>query len=342
MSLSAYLASYSTRLDDFLRVYFKQLKKDSASVHPHLGQYINRLEDFVSRGKRIRGALTLLGYQLAGGKGYQNIIPITAAIELLHSALLIHDDFIDNDNLRRGQPTIHKYYGKTDPHLGDSLAILLGDTGIFAVQQLFAASKFPATKIKAALYALNTSLIRTCYGQILDVTLNAASEDELNDVYTYKTGYYTFVNPLAVGIILAKATPKRLAAIEKYGLCVAQAFQHRDDILGTFGDPKITGKSNTSDILTGKKTMLYFKTLQQASGTDLEFFKKHYGKPKLTTDQLAQLRKIIQDSGALTQTQEHIQKNVEKATIVASEITSRAKYQKLLSELAVFVATRNK
>jgi geranylgeranyl diphosphate synthase, type I len=121
-----------------------------------------------------------------------------------------------------------------------------------------------------------------------------------------------------------------------------KAFQHQDDILGVFGNPKVTGKSNTSDILTAKRTMLYFKTLEKTKGNNLAFFKKHYGHNKLSTIELDQIRDIIKSSGALTETQKYINHQAEMAIKIVPTITSQPKYKHLLSQLATYVATRNK
>jgi geranylgeranyl diphosphate synthase type I len=236
---------------------------------------LKTLSDYSSGGKKVRGALTNLGYRLAGGRDSKAILEASCGIELLHDFLLIHDDIVDNDITRHGRPTVHEKYSKNrGQHFGVAKAIIVGDMGAFLGYELIAQSAFPAQRKIEALTKLNDLLLKTVYGEILDIEFDfktKVSWEDILRVRTYKTAYYTFVMPLTVGAVLGKAGKKTLEIIEKYGVPVGLAFQLADDILGVFGNPSKTGKSNESDIREGKKTLLFAKSLELSGETGKRF-----------------------------------------------------------------------
>ena len=183
------------------------------------------------------GALVKLGYEMYGGKNNSSIIPVCAAIELIHSGLLIQDDWIDGDKSRRGLVSAHIKFGAGE-------AIVIGDIAIFEAYNLIGESKI--------ITPMSKYLVNTGYGEIMDIRRGPA-----DIVHIYKTAHYSFVMPLSMGAILAGATATELKKLEDYGTNVGLAFQIRDDILNITGDPKVTGKSILSDITSKKQTHIW-------------------------------------------------------------------------------------
>lgn len=346
MSLRAYLNNYIPKAEAFSQSYFATKKKQAERVDPIAVASLDILKNYMAGGKKIRGALTVLGYQLNGGKGFKEIIPISIAVEVFHSSLLIHDDFIDHDEVRRGKPTVHKLYakGKND-HYGASMALVTADIGLFLSHQILSESKFLPEGIKRAIFEFDRLAVNTGYGELLDIAFDYKNDltwDDVKKVRIYKTAHYTFVLPLTVGAILSGADNKKLAAIERYGEPVGLAFQIQDDILGVFGDAEVMGKSTESDIREGKRTFLYLKTIELSGKKEKDYLKKYYGSSRLTPQQINKIKKIMESSGAKDFCQEFAKDLVEKGKKNIPLLSRDKKSQRILSELADYMISRDK
>ena len=207
-------------------------------------------------------------------------------MELLHAYLLIHDDFMDQDDVRRGGPTLHRALG--GDHLGQSLAILCGDLCESWAYQLFGgASPLAARTVEQVIL-----------GQMADLRAPRGREltdGEILDVQRAKTGTYTFELPLHLGATLAGAAPPLLEALSAYARPLGMAFQIADDLLGTFGSPEQTGKPNASDLREGKRTLLVARALQSATPADAARLRAGLGDPDAD---VAELRAILRRCGA--------------------------------------------
>ena len=346
MDAKSYLRNYAQGADKFLNSFFAKKKKASDKIDPRLTEILGVFQNYTAGGKKLRGALTVLGYQLAGGKEIKAILPVSCGIELLHNFLLIHDDIVDKDKIRRGKPTVHAIFSKEkEEHFGFSMAIITGDVGFFLGYELIINSKFPKDKVTKALAALNDFLLKTAYGQMLDIEFDFRKDVSWNDILkvrTYKTAYYTLVMPLTVGAILGGAENKVIKAIENYGIPVGIAFQLADDILGVFGESDKTGKSNESDIRDGKKTFLFAKALELAKGRQRHFLLKWYGSDKLDEDKIERIRKIMKDVESLNYSQEFAEKMAERGKKYISKMTKNSECQEILASLADLIIDRSK
>jgi geranylgeranyl pyrophosphate synthase len=340
-----YLKRYSIRADLLLNSFFKKQKILARKIDPDLAATLGVLQDYSQGGKKVRGALTVLGYEVCGGKNKKLILPVSVGIQLFHNFLLIHDDIIDRDLKRRGKPTIHAFYAKKKSgHFGESKAILIGDMAAFLGYQMVVSSDFPKEPKIRALKILNEFLLKTAYGQLLDIDYDfkkVVSWDEIMKVRTFKTAYYTIVMPLTIGAIFAGADNKVLSAIEKYGASVGIAYQLADDALGVFGSTTKTGKSNVSDIREGKKTFLYAKALEMGSPSQKAFLKRWYGAPGVDKRKASEIRRIIAATGSLEYSTGLAQELVNKGKKHIPQITRSEKYQKILENFADFVITRD-
>jgi len=346
MDAIKFLESYSKKADSYSKRFFSEKKRTGAKIDKLVVDSLDIFENYSSGGKKLRGALTVLGYQIAGGSSVNKILPVSLGIELLHNFLLIHDDVIDNDDTRRGKPTVHRLFSKKgNEHFGKSKAIVIGDIGAFLGYELITNVDFPKKRTGKAISTLNDLLLKTMYGEMLDVEFDRKSKVSWNDILkvrTYKTAYYTFVMPLSVGAILGGGRKSMLDSIEQYAVPVGIAFQLADDILGVFGDPKRTGKSNESDIKDGKKTFLYARSLDQSGKLDREYLTKWYGEKSLTEGRIKQIRTIMEKAGEPRYSREVAKELVEKGKGFIPKITKKTRFQSTLSSLADFVINRNR
>lgn len=346
MDVVNYLQTYGRKIDLYLTELFKEKIKEAKKIDPFLVNSLKNLENYLYGGKKIRGVLTTLGYQVAGGKDVKEIIPAAAAVELVHSGLLIHDDFIDNDEVRRGKPTIHKIYEKgMNSHYGASMATVLGDIALFLSNEIISSLPFKKENIVEAQHEFNHLLVNTGYGEMLDVAFDLKENvtwKDIEKIRIYKTAHYTFVMPLTVGAILGGASKKQIEAIKDYGEPVGLAFQLKDDVLGVFGKIELTGKSNDSDIKEGKKTFLFTKAVELANRKDNEFLDEYYGDKKAGDDQTEIIRNIIKNTGSLGYSLKTAQKKVRDGKKFIPEMTKDIKLQNVLSSLADFVVQREK
>lgn len=231
------------------------------------------LREFVlSGGKRVRPVLCYWGWRGAGGPDSDEIVSAAAALELCHAGLLIHDDIMDASELRRGLPTVHRRLERpgragAEP-FGRSAAILLGVLALAWADELLVTSGTDPSRMRDAYRCFSAMRTEVIAGQYLDILAQLSDEIDLERALTvvrYKTAKYTVERPLQIGGALAGADQALLDGYSAFGLPLGEAFQLRDDVLGVFGDPELTGKSVTDDLREGKHTVLIAQTLAGAS-----------------------------------------------------------------------------
>lgn len=346
MDAKVYLKNYAIKADCFLKNFFNKKKTSANKIDKNLEEVLDVFEKYTFGGKKVRGALTVLGYQIGGGKRLKDILQASVAIEIFHNFLLIHDDIIDKDKIRRGKETVHTHFSKKHgDDYGNSKAIVVGDIGSFLAYELMVDANFAREKKVRAMQVLNDYLLKTGYGQLLDIDYDFKKDiswDDILKVRIYKTAYYTFAMPLSVGFSLARTDNKKLKAIKNYSIYVGTAFQLMDDILGMFGDEKTTGKSSESDIKEGKKTLLFAKALELVGKKDKAYLLKWYGNKNLGKKKILRIKSIVKNSGSLDFSLMHAKKLTEKGKNYIPKITKNKKYAEVLFTLADFIIERNK
>jgi geranylgeranyl diphosphate synthase type I len=248
-------------------------------------------------GKRFRPVLVAAAFEACGGGGGgldEAVVLAGAAIELLQTYLLIHDDWMDGDDVRRGGPSVHAMlrgaYG--DVAAGDAAAILAGDYASALAQQALLAMPLPADRVVAAARAFASVQREVITGQLLDMR----GSPDVESTHDLKTGSYTVRGPLAIGAILAGASAEQRAALERFAAPLGVAFQLRDDLLGTFGDPKATGKPAGNDVRRGKRTALVAALAEDADARPL--MERAFGAANATDADVAALVARMEASGA--------------------------------------------
>lgn len=353
MEIKNYLIDCGEKIDLFLDHFFLQEKKEAEKISPIASQMMNIYREYLRGGKKARGGLVSLGYESVGGKNREAAIAAGAAVEILHSFLLIHDDWIDQDVVRRGKPTVHKQYEaffKKQSWRGDGehwaagMSVILGDAGCFLAQKILAKLPCEAELKTKAFVLLSDYLMKTAYGENLDIAYDfdtSKSYEDILKVKELKTAYYTVVMPLSLGAMLGGASEDKLKAIEEFGLPVGIAFQLRDDELGLFGDEETLGKSNMSDLIEGKKTLLILKALENLEGEEKNYLQSIWGKKEAKEEEIQKAKELILKSQALNYSQETSRNLVEQGKKAISKITDNPEDQQTLESFADFVVTRN-
>src|SRR3989344_2751151 len=331
-------------LDKFLKGWNGEVEKISPKLVSLNKQFINGCDG----GKRLRGALVKLGYEIARSKDHLGGVPSTSlratirgdllqndeskeilkpavAFEIFQTAILAHDDIIDLSPLRRGKPTIYQALG--GDHYGISQTICLGDIGFFLSQKLIAESNFPQERKVKALASFADTFVKTGLGEMLDVEIphknEGALEEDVLTIFKLKTAKYTISGPMQLGAILGGGSDQLLGKLGKFGESLGIAFQMQDDILGVFGSAEQTGKSITSDIEEGKVTLLILKALANASSKQKKILNKYYGKGKIGVREVGEIRDIFIKTGALEYSNKKAEELVADAKKIIPQLTIR-------------------
>jgi geranylgeranyl diphosphate synthase type I len=313
--------------DDTIRAFWDEtMDATKATYGDASGRALQAFADIMERGgKRIRGALATEAYRMFGGTDDEVIRRISLALEMIHAYLLITDDISDKSDLRRGGASAHKLLEKwhaegklagEQAHFGANIATLAAMTGMHEAMAIIAELPVEPERRTAALANLNRLLVVTCHGQINDLYNEATSTNDasqIEHVLLWKTAYYSFVNPLQLGAILAGAPSAALTALERFSLEAGRAFQISDDILGLFGSQDVTGKHPIDDLREGKRTLLVLRALEQASSEDAEYLNAQLGNPDVTEQDLQRCLGIIKDSGALDSVRTELASSCDKA-----------------------------
>lgn len=323
----ATLASYQQAIDRDIAVYATHVHKTTLALYgKHPTAVTDAFLDMLARGgKRLRGSLVMTGYYLLGGTDHQMIVRAATAIEMVHAHLLILDDVFDRSDLRRGKPTAHKIlesYHQSQgmhgsaAHTGTSLAINAASLGVNAAQMLIAGLQADPELRSKALGIISHAVMTTAHGQTQDYVqeaLGTATREDVEHVMEWKTAYYTILNPLCVGMVLAGADCHDTDAIRAYALHAGAAFQITDDILGVFGDEQAMGKDPLSDIREGKQTLLTTHALEYADTQAKAFLKRCLGNNELSVADFKACQKILKQSGALAFAKSEVDKHTAAA-----------------------------
>lgn len=309
MTFAAYFDRVRARLLDDLSAFAAAKGGDAARLRPWGPDALRRLVAFTRKGKLIRGGLVSLGCEMAGGRAGRAALRAGTAFELIQSGLLIHDDIIDRDPLRRGGPSVHEQYARRAPgpgaeaaHFGTSLAICAGDFAIFLAFEAMAGLPGPPGRAAAVLRLFAAEFGFVGLGQMLDIAAGASprplSRSHILDIYRYKTARYSFYLPLAAGWVLGGGPARTLPALERLGEDLGLVFQIKDDELGLFGAPRTTGKPVGNDIRQGKRTLHAAEILARSTGPDRERFLGVFGRPDASEEDIAFVRDLAGRTGA--------------------------------------------
>lgn len=343
-----------------------EISTDAADV-------LRLVRELVSGGKRVRSSFVLWGWHAVTAARpdashttgteqdpqWADAVAVATAIELFHAAALVHDDIIDQSDTRRGRPSMHRsleamhrdgeWVGEAGPW-GEHAALLVGDLLLnWADDRMLLACR-AAERGDAVHDAYRRMREEVTFGQYLDVLEEAAwirqqpgtLLDRAHTVAVYKSAKYSVEAPLALGALLAGADEAQLDALAGYGLPVGVAFQMRDDLLGVFGDPEVTGKPAGDDLREGKRTVLIEIARQRLSSGVRTMLDELLGDAELDQRQIA----ILQDAIQRSQAPERLEALIDRAVGEALESLHEAEFSRSavleLERLADTVANRDR
>ena len=309
------------------------------AMGPELAAVQAMAAELLAGGKRLRPAFFVWGLVAAGGRPAEaDLAPLldaAASFDLLHASALVHDDVMDSSDLRRGQPAAHRRFEALharvgwlgdSPAFGRAGAILLGDLLIMWSAQLLGEARLHEEALARALPLVDRMRTEVTCGQYLDMVVQAqplprwlpevAGRIELagaladaSRVTEHKTARYTVVRPVQAGAAVGGADALLSAQLQAYGSPLGRAFQFRDDLLGVFGDPGVTGKPAGDDLREGKRTVLVAQAYARTDAAGRRLLVDLLGDPDLGSDGVARLQDVITASGATAEVE---------ATITAS------------------------
>ncbi len=348
-----YYKKEKKKLDQKLSFYNEKLIIEE---NPYIQKNLTYFKELNSDGKLVRGTLVNLGYSLE--KENQEVSDdLALAYEIFQTAILVHDDIIDKDEIRRNKKTIHfQNYEEYKSHLSEkeamdvsnAIALCMGDYGLYSANKTISDSYQDNPNLGKVLSYFNDIVLKTIKGELLDVILPTKSkEGEMNpelleksiiDIYRYKTAYYTIIGPIVCGMLLAGSSPEKIKDIEKFGEEVGIAFQIQDDILGIYSTE--TGKVKGSDIKEFKQTILYSNILKT---TYKEEFLKYYGTESLTEEVIQKIQDILMQSNVDQLALDEMNKRYDNSLKILEDI-SWIDYEKkeLLKGFIEYLRMRNK
>jgi geranylgeranyl diphosphate synthase type I len=306
--ITAFLTQIKQRVDAHLATYFERKRQRAEGLSAPSVELVDALCDFTMRGgKRTRPAVLVAGHMaVSEHTNLEALLDPCASLELLQTYLLVHDDWMDQDDERRGGVALHKLFAERrgDRHMGAALAILAGDLGNGFAIELLAGAAMPEARRPAALRVFWEMQQDVVWGQALDLI----AYRDVALIQRLKTGSYSVKGPLLLGAVIGGATAQQREALERYADPVGQAFQGRDDLLGTFGDPEKTGKPAGNDLRAGKRTALIEEAEKRLAGAEYAPIQAVLGKADASDEAVRAAMQLLESSGARAAVEERVER----------------------------------
>lgn len=321
----------------------KQIEKNVKIVNKYLNSKLkgnpNKLYDaaghlIVHGGKRLRPYMVIRSCQILRGKG-SNAMPAASAVEMVHNFTLVHDDIMDNDEMRHGVPTVHKKFGMP-------IAILAGDVLFSKAFQIISESKLSSNATIKLVSRLSKACVDVCEGQLLDIKMaeerKIPTQTEYITMISKKTAALFDVS-CAMGAICATNKSNDISNLSSFGRNLGIAFQITDDLIGVMGDPKVTKKPVGNDLREGKKSLPILMAIKLAKNKDKKTILKVFGNSKATRNDLNKAVEVIRSLGIDENVRKQALKYAEKAEKSLAKYSGSAKTE--LIALLGFVVKRS-
>ncbi|MGH3835674.1 MAG: polyprenyl synthetase family protein [Pseudonocardiaceae bacterium] len=344
-----------------LAAFLKAKRDEATQIDPQFVAAVDSLSDFVlGGGKRLRPTFAWWGWRGAGGcptdPQARAVLRAVSSLELIQACALVHDDLMDDSTTRRGAPTVHVDFAArhraagwlgTPERFGAATAILLGDIALAWADDMLRGADLWPDQLSRALSVWQAMRTEVLAGQYLDM-LTQARGDETPEtalqIDRYKTAAYTVERPLHLGAAIAGAGPALVDAYRHFGADIGIAFQLRDDLLGMFGDPAITGKPAGDDLREGKRTLLLAYALRTADGQGhtaaANLLRGAIGDPQVDAEAVTEIRELLIELGAVAEVERRITEltNSALASLCAADLAEPAGAR--LTELAAQATRR--
>jgi geranylgeranyl diphosphate synthase type I len=288
----------------------------------------------INGGKRLRPYMVIKSCQILGGKT-SKAMPAASAVEMVHNFTLVHDDIMDNDEMRHGVPTVHKKFGMP-------VAILAGDVLFSKAFQIISNSKLSGNAMTQLISRLATACVEVCEGQIMDIKMAEGKKIPSQSEYIKMIGKKTaalFDVSCAMGAICATNKTTDVVNLSSFGNNLGIAFQITDDLIGVMGDPKITKKPVGNDLREGKKSLPILMAIKSAKGKNKTIILKAFGNQKASKSDVKKAVDVIRALGIEENVRSQALKYAERAEKSLSRYSGASKNE--LVELLDFVVKRS-
>jgi len=321
----------------------KQIENNAKIVNKYLNSKLKgnpkKLYDaaghlIVNGGKRLRPYMVIRSCQILGGKSSTAMIA-ASAVEMVHNFTLVHDDIMDNDEMRHGVPTVHKKFGMP-------IAILAGDVLFSKAFQIISESKLSPNANTHLISRLAKACVDVCEGQLLDIKMADEKRIPTEAEYIAMIGKKTaalFDVSCAMGAICATNKPKDISNLSDFGRNLGIAFQITDDLIGVMGDPKVTKKPVGNDLREGKKSLPILMAIKLAKGNEKKTILKAFGNSKISKKDLNKAVEVIRSLGIEEKVRNQALKYAEKSEKSLIKYKGTAKME--LTALLDFVVKRS-
>jgi geranylgeranyl diphosphate synthase type I len=309
---------------------------------------IGQIADYtVQGGKRIRPILVVCGHNLFKEPDPE-VYKASISIELTQSFFLIHDDIMDQSDLRRGKPSLHKvlekdFVGMREARrMGENIAIVAGDLAMTYAYEALSETNFNDKIKNKAMKELISITKITGYGEGIDMLTTAGVKLKMNDLirlHLWKTAKYTLEGPLLLGATLA-GYDGPTAAISAYGCLTGLAFQLHDDIIGLFGKEEEIGKPVKSDVNEGKQTLLMIKAMEYSSREESQFIEDILKRGNVSDAEFEKIKKIVEKSGSYDYSRRLIEKFILSGKQYVKTINGDNNTKDFLLWLSEYLVTR--
>jgi geranylgeranyl diphosphate synthase, type I len=334
------------RLDAFIATQAEELSELGEQLAP----LVSATKRAVTGGKRLRPSFCYWGWRSAGGPADDDrILTAASALELLHASALVHDDVMDESATRRGEPAAHRRFAhwhgdqgwKGRPRqFGVGAAILLGDLLLSWSDQMLRSSGLDTTDALPYFDLMRSEVVAGQYLDLVAQNNGTVSVPEAMRVVRYKSAKYTIERPLHLGAALAGADKALIDDLSSYGLPLGEAFQLRDDLLGVYGDPVVTGKPAGDDLREGKRTMLVALASERADDEQAATLRRLIGRADLDDAGVQRLRAVLDQTGARDRVEKLIDRLAAAASAALDEAPVEPEVKKALQDLAAAVTRR--
>jgi len=325
MNLDSWMADIRQHVDALLRGFFDSKAREAEVLSPRAIELVTEVRDLTMRGgKRLRPIVTAAAFRAAHGPdSVEATFEVGAALELLQTYLLIHDDWMDEDDERRGGPAVHYAFQRRHgrAHLGASLGVLAGDLASTFCWELFLRGRFPEDRRNEG-NALFVQIQKEVFaGQQLDLM----ADEDVERMHDLKTGSYTTRGPAELGGLLANADESAMRALRDWSAPLGVAFQLRDDLLSTFGSAQETGKPG-DDLRHGKHNAVIgaFRKREPDSSA-LAIIDAVWGRPEASEEAVAAATAVLSEAKADVETRLSLLADEATSALVAGPFDEEAK-----------------
>jgi len=340
MSWEKVLDQYDVLIEKKLEEFFEKVKDEAKTYHPFIEKVYSDIEEFVLRkGKRLASYSTFITYKSYTDVMDNRIMKVCVGIELYRHCILVHDDLVDKDLLRRGKKTLHEVFAEYyDDRLGEGTAVFVGNIIYALALQALLNSGFAQGKTERVASLLSEGYRNVNESQTLDL-LFEYTEPDINEWYVMasRRAASLFKTTILAGAILGNAPEKDVGILGEAATNIGYSFDIQDDIIDTFASPGQYGREPGGDVANRKKPLHLIYALKLVDRKNLNTLKDLVGKKPLLPKDLEMIKATIRESGALRATKEKSKNHAKKARLLIAQTSLSDEAKNFFANLIKYI-----